>query len=123
MMDAICFFETPIVFQRTSRRYTPGDSSLRNQRCENLKSYMAIYVGYLKTLSSRICIVDARMINEYGAIGGMRIVKGNQSTRRNLQRCPSQIPCGLERNWGRRGGKLATNGLTYDMACIRHKNS
>jgi hypothetical protein len=27
-------------FQRTTRRYIPEDGTLRNHRCENLKSYM-----------------------------------------------------------------------------------
>jgi hypothetical protein len=29
----------PAVFQRTTRRYVPEDKTLRNYRCENLKSY------------------------------------------------------------------------------------
>jgi hypothetical protein len=33
---------------------------------------------YLTTLSvSRLCSVDGRMINECGAVGGMRIGRGN----------------------------------------------
>jgi hypothetical protein len=28
-------------FQRTTRRYIPEDKSLHNNRCENLKSYIA----------------------------------------------------------------------------------
>jgi hypothetical protein len=37
----------------------------------------------------------ARMIDEYGTIGGLRIVRGNRSTRRipaPVPLCPSQIP-------------------------------
>jgi hypothetical protein len=69
---------------------------------------------------SRLYIVDARMINAHGAIGGMGIVRGNQSIRRNLPRCP---PRDLGWNPGRRSGKLATNRLSYVTACIRHKNA
>jgi hypothetical protein len=40
------------------------------------------FVGYLTTLPvSRLYTVDNRMINEYGAVGGMRIIKGNLSIR------------------------------------------
>jgi hypothetical protein len=41
-MEAICFFETSVEFQRTTGYYTyiPEDSTLHNHRCENLKSYM-----------------------------------------------------------------------------------
>jgi hypothetical protein len=31
-------------------------------------------------LASRLCNVDVRMINECGAVGGIRIGRGNQST-------------------------------------------
>jgi hypothetical protein len=37
---ATCSSETQVDFQRTTRRYIPGDSILHNHRCENLKSYM-----------------------------------------------------------------------------------
>jgi hypothetical protein len=52
-----------------------------------------------------------------GEIGGMVIGKGNRSTRRKpapLPLCPPQTPhsC-LDANQGRRGGKLATNRLSY----------
>jgi hypothetical protein len=32
--------ETPVDFQRTTRRYIPEDVILHNHRCENLKSYI-----------------------------------------------------------------------------------
>jgi hypothetical protein len=38
-MEAICFSETSVVTQRTTRRYIPEVDTLRNHRCENLKSY------------------------------------------------------------------------------------
>jgi hypothetical protein len=34
------FSETSVVFQQTTRRYIPEDSTLHNHRCENLKSYI-----------------------------------------------------------------------------------
>jgi hypothetical protein len=39
-METICFSETPVETQRTTRRYIPEDDTLHNHRCENLKSYM-----------------------------------------------------------------------------------
>jgi hypothetical protein len=43
-MEAICSSETSVDFQRTTRRYTPEDSTLYNNRCENLKSYAFKFV-------------------------------------------------------------------------------
>jgi hypothetical protein len=53
-------------------------------------------VGYLKTLTVlRLYSVGGKMINEYGAVGGMRIGRGNRITRRKfapVPLCPPQIP-------------------------------
>jgi hypothetical protein len=38
-MEAICSSETLVDTLRTPRRYIPGDGTVRNHRCENLKSY------------------------------------------------------------------------------------
>jgi hypothetical protein len=56
-----------------------------------------------------------------GAVGGMRIGRGNRSTRRNPAPVPlraPQIPHDLTpgSNPGRRGGKPATNRLSYGAA-------
>jgi hypothetical protein len=62
-------------------------------------------------------LYQPRMIDDddYGAVGGMRIARGNRSTRRKpapVPLCPSQIPHDL--TWDRtRGGKPATNRLSY----------
>jgi hypothetical protein len=51
---------------------------------------------YIKTLSvSRLYSISDRMSNEYGAVGGMRIGRGSQSTPRKpaaVPFCPLQIP-------------------------------
>jgi hypothetical protein len=39
-MGLICPTETSADFQRTTRRYIPGDNTLHNHRCESLKSYI-----------------------------------------------------------------------------------
>jgi hypothetical protein len=57
----------------------------------------------------------------FGAIGGMKIGRGNQSTRRKptpAPLCPPQIPHDQTRarTPGRRGGKPATNRLSYGAA-------
>jgi hypothetical protein len=45
--------------------------------------------GYLTTLPvSRLYRLDDRLINEYGAVGGMTVGKGNWSTRRILDPVP-----------------------------------
>jgi hypothetical protein len=38
-MEAICFSETSVDFQRITPRYIPEDNTVHNHRCENLKSY------------------------------------------------------------------------------------
>jgi hypothetical protein len=42
-MKATCFSETSVDTQRTTRRYIPEDGTLHIHRCENLKSYVAIF--------------------------------------------------------------------------------
>jgi hypothetical protein len=59
--------------------------------------------------------------DDCGAIGGINIDRGNRSTRRKpapAPLCPPQIPHDQTRAWtpGRRGGKPATNRLSYGAA-------
>jgi hypothetical protein len=64
-------------------------------------------------------LYQPRMIDDYGAVGGMRIGRGNQSTRRKpapVTLCPPQILHDLGSNPGHRGGKPATNHLRYGTA-------
>jgi hypothetical protein len=54
-MEAICFSETSIDFQRTTRRYITEESTLRNYRCENLKSYKKpSCLGYSSTMEMEV---------------------------------------------------------------------
>jgi hypothetical protein len=62
--------------------------------------------------------------DEYGAVGGMRIGRGNRSTRRKpnpVPLCPPEISHDLTMgsNPGRRGGKPVTNRLNYGTAGLR----
>jgi hypothetical protein len=41
--DGDMFDETSVNFQLTTRRYIPDDGPLHNHRCENLRSYTALY--------------------------------------------------------------------------------
>jgi hypothetical protein len=65
-------------------------------------------------------LYQPRMIDDdYGAVGGIIIGRGNRSTRRKpapVPLCPPQIPHDLGSNPGRRGGKPATNRLSYGTA-------
>jgi hypothetical protein len=57
--------------------------------------------------------------DDYGAVGGVKIGRGNQSTRRKYAPVPlrpPQIPHDLGSNPGHRGGKPATNRLSYGTA-------
>jgi hypothetical protein len=67
-----------------------------------------------------------QMIDEddCGAIGGMKIGRGNRSTRIKpalAPLCPPQIPHNQNRarTPGRRGGKPATNRLSYGAALLK----
>jgi hypothetical protein len=69
----------------------------------------------LGTSAANWPIVSARMIDdEYGAVGGMRIGRGNRSTRRKpalMPLCPPQIPHDL--NWARsRAAAVGSRRLT-----------
>jgi hypothetical protein len=66
-------------------------------------------------------LYQPRMIDddECGAVGGKRLGRGNRSTRRKpapVPLCPPQIPHDLGSYLGRRGGKPATNRLSYGTA-------
>jgi hypothetical protein len=67
-------------------------------------------------------LYQPRMIDDdYGAVGGMRIGRGNRSSRRKpapVPVCSPQIPHDLGSNPGRRGGKPATNRLSYGTASL-----
>jgi hypothetical protein len=40
---------------------------------------------------SRLCSVDGKMINEYGAVGGMSTGRGNGSSRRKFAPVPLRV--------------------------------
>jgi hypothetical protein len=95
----------------------------------------------LGTAATSGILYKPQMIDEddCGAIGGMKIGRGNRSTRRKpapAPLCPPQIPHDQTRarNPGLRGGKPATNRLSYgaafcvglgDASCLdcRYRNS
>jgi hypothetical protein len=70
-------------------------------------------------------IVPALGTCEDGEFGGMKIGRGNRSTRRKpapTPLCPPQIPLARPGSkHGRRGGKPATNRLSYSAASITRK--
>jgi hypothetical protein len=81
----------------------------------------------LGTAATSGLVYKLQMIDEddCGAIDGMKIGRGNRSTRRKpapAPLCPPQIPYDqtLAPTPGRRGGKPATNGLSYGAALLPH---
>jgi hypothetical protein len=74
-------------------------------------------LGPLGTAATNRPIVPAPGEYDDGETGGMMIGKGNRSTRRKpapLPLCPPQTPHACpDANPGRRGGKPATNRLSY----------
>jgi hypothetical protein len=63
-------------------------------------------------------LYQLRMIHEYGALGGMRIGRGNRSTRRKPAPVSTTNPTRLDlgSNQGSRGVKPAANRLSYGTA-------
>jgi hypothetical protein len=65
------------------------------------------------------------LLYQYGAVGGMRIGKGNRSTRRTrspVPLCLPQIPHDLGSHPDRRCGKPATNRLSCGTAYTEFRN-
>jgi hypothetical protein len=75
--------------------------------------------GWSQIGATNMPIVPAPGDYDNGEIGGM-IGRGNRSTRRNpapVPLCPPQTPHACpDANTGRRGGKPATNHLSYGTA-------
>jgi hypothetical protein len=79
----------------------------------------------LGTAATSVLVYKTQMIDEddCGAIGGMKIGRGNRSTRGKpapAPFCPPQIPHDQTRarTPGRRGGKPVTNRLSYGAALV-----
>jgi hypothetical protein len=112
--------ESQLIFRGTSRFHLQGQriSQARNQ-CES-----GTVVSYLTMLSVlRLYGINDRMINEYGAVGGMGIGKENQSTWRKpapVPLCPPQIPRDLESNFSHQGRKMETNHTRCGMVSRVH---
>jgi hypothetical protein len=79
-------------------------------------------LGPLGTAATNRSIVSAPDDYDDGEIGGIMIGRGNRSTRRKhtpVQLCPPQTPHACpDANPGSRGGKPATNRLSYGTAII-----
>jgi hypothetical protein len=77
-------------------------------------------LGPLGTSATEWPIVPATGDYDDGEFGGMKVGKGNRNTRRKpapASLCPPQIPLSRpDSNPGRRGGKPATNRLSYGAA-------
>jgi hypothetical protein len=86
----------------------------------SLVSLGGVRLSPLGTSATVGLLHQSRMIDDdYGAVGGMRIGRGNRSTRRKpapVPLCPPQFPHDLGSNPGRRGGKPATNRLSCGTA-------
>jgi hypothetical protein len=81
-------------------------------------------LGPLGTSATEWPIVPTPRDYDDEEFGGMKIGRGNRSTRRKpapAPLCPPQIPLDQTRvsNPGRRGGKPATNRLSYGAAFLR----
>jgi hypothetical protein len=48
-MEAICSSEMSVASQQTTRRHIPEDVTLHNHHCENLKSYIGIFLFHFIT--------------------------------------------------------------------------
>jgi hypothetical protein len=79
-----------------------------------------VQLGPLGTAANSRSIVSAQGEYDDGEIDGMMIGRGNRSSRRKpapVPLCPPQNPHACpDANAGRRGGKPATNRLSYGTA-------
>jgi hypothetical protein len=76
-----------------------------------MRSLDFLRLSLLDTSATIWPIVPAPNDNEFGAVGGMRIGRGNLSSRRKpapVPLCPQKIPHDLGSNPGRCDGKQAT---------------
>jgi hypothetical protein len=53
-MEKIYSFETLAKYQRTTRRHVPEDSTLYNDSCENLKSYIILLISWKREYAFQI---------------------------------------------------------------------
>jgi hypothetical protein len=77
-----------------------------------------VQLGLLGAVATIRSIVSALGEYDDGEIGGM-IGRGNRNTQRKpapVPLYPPQTPCCPDANLGCRGGKTATNHLSYGMA-------
>jgi hypothetical protein len=84
-------------------------------------SWGGVRLSPLGTSATVGLLYQPRMIDDddYVAVGGMRIGRGNRSTRRKpapVPLYPPQIPHDLGSNPGLRGGKPASNRLSHGTA-------
>jgi hypothetical protein len=79
-------------------------------------------LGPLGTAATNTPIVPAPGDYDDGEIGGIMTARGKRNTRRNpapVPLCPPQTPYACpDANPGRRGGKPATNRLSYATALL-----
>jgi hypothetical protein len=86
-----------------------------------LNFFYNLCCGTLGAAATTGLLYQLRMIGDGGEIGGMKIGKGNRIIRKKpapAPLCPPQIPTWLDPvlNPCRRGGKPATNCLSYGAA-------
>jgi hypothetical protein len=75
--------------------WTPGFDSRQGQDFVFLVSLCGVRLSPLGTSATVGLLYQPRMIDDYGTVGGMRIGRGNRSTRRKpapVPLCPPQIP-------------------------------
>jgi hypothetical protein len=95
-----------------------GNRTCDLQACTHFNFFFNLFGGTLGTEATTGLLYQPRMIGEgdCGEIGGMKVGRSNRSTRRKPAPAPLCPPLGPVLNRGRRGGKPATNGLSYGAA-------
>jgi hypothetical protein len=117
----LCPLQTPIWPHLGWNSYRQGGKSATNRLIFLIRIVRgAVQLGSLGTTATSRPIVPAPGDYDDGEIGKMMIGRGNRSTRRKhapVPLCPPQIPHACpDANPGRRGGKPATNRLSYDTS-------
>jgi hypothetical protein len=124
----------------TSRRQSTNKSSGLIKRISSPNKDQLPPIILIRIVGGGVNIESTRYVGHYWPIvpapgecddrefGGLKIGRGNRSTRRKptpTPLCPPQIPHDQTRVWnpGRRGGKPATNRLSYGAASATQRNT
>jgi hypothetical protein len=85
-MEEICFSETSVDIQRTTRRYIPEGSTLRNHSCESIKCYTVKRL--FKTITQNFVLFPSLLKPPCSGNCSYFRLKANKAPRRSIYHRP-----------------------------------